>query len=83
MLRYTGAVSNNSSRLSVLSGIVFLSFFDMSLTIGVHYLIYSHFTYVPLSLANFPFMLIWIFPCFFFSSLLRALFYRCLPSFYH
>jgi hypothetical protein len=58
MFRYIAAVSNRSSRLRVLSGLPFLSLFDISLTIAVQYLIYSHLTSVPFSLANFPFRLI-------------------------
>ncbi len=81
MFRYISAVSNDSSRLDVLSGITFLSLSDMSLMTEVPYLIYSHCTSVPLSLENFPFVLISIFPSSFFSPFLRALFYRCLKFF--
>jgi len=69
MLRCISAVSNGSSRLDVLSDILFLSLSDMSLTTGVQYLIYSHSTSVPLSLEIFPFELVWIFSFFLFRSL--------------
>lgn len=66
MFRCIGAVNNESSRLRVLSAIVFLSLFDMSRTIGVQFLIYSHSNSVPLSLESFPFVLVWIFSSFLF-----------------
>ncbi len=67
MLRCIGAVCNASSRVSVLSGIAFLSLSNISL-ISIWRSVFDLFSFhfLPFYLENFPFVLVWILSFFLF-----------------